>query len=169
MSFAGVWGQPFRGGRSWGRFRLRLRVLDLARRAYGLSEVSLPVNAGMSTLAPLVWAAPAEARAMLDRVELSPFPRATLIDVDAVMARLAEIRDSDTPSLPLATPGCSTSPSTVTTRASGRSRPRTPRTAASSVARWPWRSPQQTIYDYQVIARYPMLDTLRPCRHDLVP
>lgn len=126
-----------------GGFRLGLRVLELARlarRTYGLSEVSLPVmrrlasrtresvlltrrvgdlvvcldraesvvhtvrisyergsalplNAGASALALLAWADPAETRPMLERVELSSFTPATLTDVDALVTRLAEIRD----------------------------------------------------------------------------
>ncbi len=54
---------------------------------------ALPVNAGASALALLAWADPAETRAMLERVELRSFTPATLTDVDALMTRLAEIRE----------------------------------------------------------------------------
>ena len=125
-----------------GGFRLGLRVLELARlarRAYGLSDVAmpvmqrlaattqesvlltrragdlvvcldraesvahavrisyergsaLPVNAGASALALLAWADPADTRVLLERAHLTSFTPATLTEVDAVMARLEEIR-----------------------------------------------------------------------------
>lgn len=54
---------------------------------------ALPVNAGASALALLAWADPAEIRTVLERTELVRFTEATLTDVDAVVARLAEIRE----------------------------------------------------------------------------
>jgi DNA-binding IclR family transcriptional regulator len=53
---------------------------------------TLPVNAGASALVLLAWADPAEARATLERGHLGAFTEATLTDVGALMARLAEIR-----------------------------------------------------------------------------
>jgi DNA-binding IclR family transcriptional regulator len=54
---------------------------------------ALPVNAGAAALALLAWADPAETRTMLERVELRSFTPGTLTDVDALMTRLAEIRE----------------------------------------------------------------------------
>jgi DNA-binding IclR family transcriptional regulator len=55
---------------------------------------TLPVNAGASALVLLAWSDPAETRALLERTDLRAFTPATLIDVDALMDRLAEIRSS---------------------------------------------------------------------------
>ncbi|GAA3799770.1 DNA-binding transcriptional repressor XynR [Amycolatopsis tucumanensis] len=54
---------------------------------------TLPLNAGASALVLLAWSDPDEARAVLKSAPLQRFTPATLTDVDAVMRRLAEIRE----------------------------------------------------------------------------
>ncbi|WP_173074185.1 IclR family transcriptional regulator [Phytohabitans rumicis] len=53
---------------------------------------SLPINAGASALVLLAWSPPEETRRLLDAAELRRFTPATLTDVEAIMARLAEIQ-----------------------------------------------------------------------------
>lgn len=53
---------------------------------------TLPVNAGASALVLLAWADPEETNAVLHSTRLTAFTEASLTDVDAVLARLAEIR-----------------------------------------------------------------------------
>jgi len=53
---------------------------------------TLPLNAGASALVLLAWTDPAEARALLERSRLHRFTASTLTDVDALMARLEQIR-----------------------------------------------------------------------------
>ncbi|WP_345412629.1 IclR family transcriptional regulator [Actinomycetospora chlora] len=54
---------------------------------------TLPLNAGASALVLLAWTDPAEARTLLERATLQSFTSSTLTDVDALMARLEQIRD----------------------------------------------------------------------------
>ena len=127
-----------------GRFRLGMRVLELARlarRAHRLTDVAapvvidlaatvhetvlltrrvgdivtcldraesdthrvrisyergatLPVNAGASALVLLAWSDPDEARSVLRGTDLRRFTPATLTDVDALVERLATIREA---------------------------------------------------------------------------
>jgi len=53
---------------------------------------TLPVNAGASALVLLAWTDPAEARSLLAGSRLQRFTASTLTDVDALMARLEQIR-----------------------------------------------------------------------------
>ncbi|MGI5132454.1 IclR family transcriptional regulator [Pseudonocardia sp. CA-107938] len=53
---------------------------------------TLPVNAGASAQVLLAWADPEETDAVLRSTRLTAFTEASLTDVDAVLARLAEIR-----------------------------------------------------------------------------
>lgn len=53
---------------------------------------TLPVNAGASALVLLAWTDPAEARSLLEGSRLQRFTASTLTDVDALMARLEQIR-----------------------------------------------------------------------------
>jgi DNA-binding IclR family transcriptional regulator len=55
---------------------------------------SLPLNAGAAALVLLAWSPAAEARKLLRSVQLHRFTPATLTSVDAVMQRLAEIRET---------------------------------------------------------------------------
>lgn len=62
-----------------------------ARISYGRGAM-LPVNAGASALVLLAWSPPDEARSVLERKQLDRFTPSTLTDVDALIARLADIR-----------------------------------------------------------------------------
>lgn len=53
---------------------------------------TLPLNAGASALVLLAWSDPREAREVLEQTPLQRFTPRTLVDVDAVMARLEDIR-----------------------------------------------------------------------------
>jgi DNA-binding IclR family transcriptional regulator len=53
---------------------------------------TMPVNAGASALVLLAWSEPAEAKAVLESAPLQRFTPATLTDVNALMARLEQIR-----------------------------------------------------------------------------
>jgi len=53
---------------------------------------TLPVNAGASALVLLAWTDPEEARTLLAGSRLQRFTASTLTDVDALMARLEQIR-----------------------------------------------------------------------------
>lgn len=55
---------------------------------------SLPINAGASALVLLAWSLPDETRPLLAAAHLRRFTSATLTDVDAVMARLDQIRQA---------------------------------------------------------------------------
>ncbi|MET8767239.1 IclR family transcriptional regulator [Streptomyces sp. NPDC004658] len=54
--------------------------------------MTLPINAGASALVLLAWSPPEEAEALLRATELRRFTPATLTDVDAILARLRQIR-----------------------------------------------------------------------------
>lgn len=55
---------------------------------------TLPLNAGAAALVLLAWSPAEEARALLAASELRRFTPATLTDPDAIMQRLAEIRQT---------------------------------------------------------------------------
>jgi len=55
---------------------------------------SLPLNAGASALTLLAWSPVAEVRHLLSSARLHKFTPSTLTGVDALMRRLAEIRDN---------------------------------------------------------------------------
>jgi len=54
---------------------------------------TLPLNAGASALTLLAWSSPADVRTLLSNTHLHQFTPATLTSVDALMRRLAEIRE----------------------------------------------------------------------------
>jgi DNA-binding IclR family transcriptional regulator len=56
------------------------------------SGTALPLHAGASALVLIAWMAPDEARAVLAASPLERFTANTLIDIDQLMERLAEIR-----------------------------------------------------------------------------
>ena len=55
---------------------------------------TLPINAGASALVLLAWSPADETRRLLAAADLRRFTPATLTDVDAIMARLAQIRQT---------------------------------------------------------------------------
>lgn len=54
---------------------------------------TLPINAGASALVLLAWSPPDEGRRLFEQAALQRLTSQTLVDVDALMTRLARIRD----------------------------------------------------------------------------
>lgn len=54
---------------------------------------TLPINAGASALVLLAWSGENEARQLLERIPLQRFTPETVTDVEAVLERLAQIRE----------------------------------------------------------------------------